>query len=901
MLEQFHILTLSGKITTYDYYKGLERLTDNTGQKIPNRYPTVLRVVRQWRNLRMLRRGGRGNDGARSVNETKQGEVAVTCIACPQPGVNLPSNWRDAQSDTRFIYTMFLAFDACFRLKRKRISSWKRDPSLQDGWAYFVQNRPYLDWCKKMKDQKEMSTCTGLATLDHANTKFHEGYDETGKGAGLCARHEMMLANGMGALQVGERYANMDYIKASILHHIHILLVLLVSYDIVCQWSKKVIQRLKKLPPLVRLDLTLRIVRFVIPKLHILGHLLSCQEKFSLNFTYGVGQTDAEGIERVWAGLGGVATSLKEMGPGSHHDTLDDHIGHWNWRKVVGLGDLLKKRLINAVDQFRRQQQSWAEFSQKQQRNAPNWKRMVDDYELGHTTVNPYAVPVNGKTAQSVRLELAKEVEAKARKEMHEEERREAGNGSDEGETDDEDDLLPDLDISPSEFLFFGLEIEQQQRELRQDIKAVQSPTNKQLTRIVDRRTKLTRQIKRLRALQLGYMPVSLQIIATLPPSKSQFDAEDIPLYLPSQLSPSQRTSDVCKSELLDMELRLRDGQLNEFLNHLRQFILVKQRLLRYKKINARNQGATTRSRSMIGRQDKKVQLAAASYRAAWAAKLSLLNGDRSLMGWNQLLDEHIVGMEDLQETERRRVKAAKASKAAAARRALAGENPVPGAREKNRVASWIWHSVSQGELEADGVLYDGLRVEWCKTYARVKRWREEILLLQEEMRRCLVTLEWQAEQWEQRANIDTFEGERLEGSSAYAFEQAAIRRQIAERFERIWDTEEVSSSREFRPGDLELVVDPGMGDEDEDEDGSDMEQDDYEGESSEDDEPPQGDEDADEEEQEDEIDEEVEDRVEGEEEAEMEVDDQGEEEEELPSAANIREILTSMEEEQAV
>ncbi|KAK7433802.1 hypothetical protein VKT23_020571 [Stygiomarasmius scandens] len=257
--------------------------------------------------------------------------------------------------------------------------------------------------------------------------------------------------------------------------------------------------------------------------------------------------------------------------------------------------------------------------------------------------------------------------------------------------------------------------------------------------------------------------------------------------------------------------------------------------------------------------------------------------------------------MEDLQETERRRVKVAKASKAAAARRALAGENPVPGAREKNCVASWIWHSVSQGELEADGVLYDGLRVEWCKTYARVKRWREEILLLQEEMRRCLVTLEWQAEQWEQRANIDTFEGERLEGSSAYAFEQAAIRRQIAERFERIWDTEEVSISREFRPGDLELVVDPGMGDEDEDEDGSDMEQDDYEGESSEDDEPPQGDEDANEEEQEDEIDEEVEDRVEGEEEAEMEVDDQEEEEEELPSVANIREILTSMEEEQAV
>ncbi|THU99177.1 hypothetical protein K435DRAFT_659501, partial [Dendrothele bispora CBS 962.96] len=320
MLEQFHIVTLCGKTTVYDYYRGLERLTDNTGEKIPNRYPTVVRVVRQWRNLRMLRRGGRGNDGIRGVGETQSGELAVTCIACPQPGINLPLDWENAPVGHKFIYNMFLAFDACFRLKRKKISSWRKDPSLQDGWSYFVENGPYLQWCKAMRDQKEMSTCTGLATLDHANTKYNEGYSETGKGCGLCARHEMLLKNGMGALQVGERYANIDYIKASLLHHINAMLVLVVSYDIVCQWSRKVVERLKNLPPLVRLNLTLRILYFVIPKLHILGHLISCQEKFSLNYTYGSGQTDAEGIERVWAGLGGVATSLKEMGPGSHHD-----------------------------------------------------------------------------------------------------------------------------------------------------------------------------------------------------------------------------------------------------------------------------------------------------------------------------------------------------------------------------------------------------------------------------------------------------------------------------------------------------------------------------------------------------------------------------------------------------
>jgi hypothetical protein len=31
LLETFHIMTLQGKVTTYDYYSGLEKLTDNSG------------------------------------------------------------------------------------------------------------------------------------------------------------------------------------------------------------------------------------------------------------------------------------------------------------------------------------------------------------------------------------------------------------------------------------------------------------------------------------------------------------------------------------------------------------------------------------------------------------------------------------------------------------------------------------------------------------------------------------------------------------------------------------------------------------------------------------------------------------------------------------------------------
>jgi hypothetical protein len=245
-------------------------------------------------------------------------------------------------------------------------------------------------------------------------------------------------------------------------------------------------------------------------------------------------------------------------------------------------------------------------------------------------------------------------------------------------------------------------------REIAQDIKSIRDPTHKQLTQIVDRRTKLTRQIKRLRALQLLFSPISLQIIATIPPSTAAVNAEDIPLFLPSQLSCTQRENpELYNPALTEIEIRLRDAQLNESLNQLRNSLLIKQRLLSYKKANSRHQGANTRSRNLLTRQDRKVKLAALTYQRAWNAKLGLV-GDITLVNWNPLREGDIVCMEDLQEVENRNIRAAKHQRAEAARRVLNGESAMKGAREKHRVVSWIWHGVSTEELSMDSTLYHG-------------------------------------------------------------------------------------------------------------------------------------------------------------------------------------------------
>ncbi|KAJ3749714.1 hypothetical protein EV360DRAFT_31036, partial [Lentinula raphanica] len=69
----------------------------------------------------------------------------------------------------------------------------------------------------------------------------------------------------------------------------------------------------------------------------------------------------------------------------------------------------------------------------------------------------------------------------------------------------------------------------------------------------------------------------------------------------------------------------------------------------------------------------------------------------------------------------------------------------------------------------------------------RVRRWKEEIQLLQEEMRRCLVSLEYQAKQWESLTNIPQFNSLHAEGAAAYGHKQAAVKRKVADRFRELW------------------------------------------------------------------------------------------------------------------
>jgi len=129
----------------------------------------------------------------------------------------------------------------------------------------------------------------------------------------------------------------MDYMFFSSLQHLE-LIEIVVSYDIACQWSINLWERMKLYPHWMHTDTSGKFFHFLVPKFHLPAHVMACQTVFSFNFNRNVGRTDGEAPERGWAQINPVATSTSKMGPGHCRDTLDDHFGDGNWRKTTSMG-----------------------------------------------------------------------------------------------------------------------------------------------------------------------------------------------------------------------------------------------------------------------------------------------------------------------------------------------------------------------------------------------------------------------------------------------------------------------------------------------------------------------------------------------------------------------------------
>jgi hypothetical protein len=301
--------------------------------------------------------------------------------------------------------------------------------------------------------------------------------------------------------------------------------------------------------------------------------------------------------------------------------------------------------------------------------------------------------------------------------------------------------------------------------------------TQNQLADLEEKRRILITRINKWREVQLFYVPEIGSLVANTASKllSAALTAEDVPLFLPSSLSPSLQTSPGF-SKSLAHEVQLRIAQANDALADIRHNLRTISGLWQFKKVNISGTGnrPNTRMRSLFNRFNHRMRQSVLRYRTARSALIAANLGQ----GWEDrlpdLLDSHVYGpgKDDfyLQESGKANY----------------------GASKGRYQISWIW-LVPQSKSEVDTnsseqVFDEGLRVEWSKSQARKMRWEEEVQIIQEEMRRTIVYYEWKQQWWlEQHPQSMNSEDTIQVGISAYSQKQAHYCKCMAESFARAW------------------------------------------------------------------------------------------------------------------
>ncbi|KAJ6575718.1 hypothetical protein DFH09DRAFT_1260865 [Mycena vulgaris] len=765
VLHRFHLLSFESKCSAYEFYYSLARESDNSGLKpVKDRYHEFLRMTREWRHLEMLKRAGRGHD-PEGVAVTKDGELALLCPACPHPGKNLPQNWKDYPPEKQFLFALFLAMDANFRLRRKDVSSETKDPGLGKGWAFFCEVERYMKHVKANWGQvQERSHCVAHDAVDKPDREAR-GTASSGIGAVDCARHNMKRPNAVGDLQLGERYLNMDYMFFMSVKGTD-LIRFFVSYDIACQWHINIwIRMLGYKNDALKIQGERKYMTFLVPKFHLPAHIEACNLRFSFNLTPYVGLTDGEAPERGWANVNPLASSTSEMGPGSRRDTLNDHFNDWNYKKIILLGKMMLQRTLEAVPMMVYTRRALRDLEKSFERETlAAWRKMAEEWEVDGDKPNPFQSVKKDEHLAAVRRDAGIEIVGAVREDMH-----------------------------VTELIAMGLQLEEQQRVLRFDMSATGlHPSDQQRTAMVERTSKLRRKI----FAWIDIQKMSFPIVETL--RKLEDDArartagsQPVPGVKGGRRMGAPRISS-CASTACGW------GRPTRLCTTVRRHLLLKDRF-------SRGVRANTRSKTKIEIVDERIRRAAAQYRDAWEA-LGVLGPKVARREWQGTLKElrpdDVRGMPKSEQGDAVR-QAGGTEKASVAVRALQaaregvlpatqGVPTAPGRKKKRKVVrpiSWIWIAQRQGRKAGEPEQQDeALRIKWAKTRARAMQWSEEVDLLEEEMRRAQQFLTSQAGWWGQQVGSRGLpDGPQAEGETAYALRQSTLKAKLCAKFAATW------------------------------------------------------------------------------------------------------------------
>ncbi|KAI6007908.1 hypothetical protein EDC04DRAFT_2907519 [Pisolithus marmoratus] len=730
VLDHFLIDALECKTSAMSFYQKLKRFTNNAFPE-RDRYRELMRVSQLWRDLKHRKWFGFGHDMEQDPGD---GGLALFCPACPQPGVNLPADWKVCY-DRDTIMRQYV-IDGNFTAQHMKMNKPELDVALSDGKGYMVAEVPYQSHLKQSLDSKERSTCSNHRAINAANIN-KSNLQSTGIGAIACAQHGCFVPHSVVDFQKGERYMNTDYSICNALRYpSESITKALVIYDVGCQCSINFRSRVKNSPSLLHPP-ALEIVPAV-GKFHLAAHKLSCFPRYSLNFIKGAGHLDREILETLWAPFNKISPTARSMTQAHKQEVYDDHMRDSNWKKLVGMGKFFFSwRGCKFMPNI-----TVPSLLKKYKNSNKCLEDMNEAYEQLTAVLDPYkvarwesgALRAEADRGEALDIYLLKGDRAPTFQEVWLQLMKNPKS--------------PSGNVGLVAWLAEGISIEDSQDQLRSEIQQLPSPmSTRQEVKISEKRQRLSTRIEKFHSNCQAFCK-GLDIDGTFTPQDGPAFFEGLALELMSIWMPSSigaaKLTELGLHDLLKEERELRIRQANDCLDQLRTDLGNKAMLYRqnFRTANSTREGTRTKKeiQKVVARVNKHVR----SYQRARQAILRLDPDGNMAEKYQEILPEDLAVSKEVTE-----------------------ENRFGQGTSK---LAWFW--VIDGEktqlnVEAGGLMEEFYRINWLKARARRDRWKEEVSLVRHEMLWTGLWFEYHKKMWEQRALQSTEPGKEAYANKA--------------------------------------------------------------------------------------------------------------------------------------
>ncbi|KAH9959751.1 hypothetical protein BGW80DRAFT_1183207, partial [Lactifluus volemus] len=736
VLDDFRISNLECKASAYQYFQKLRRLTyPMAPSRTPNLYQELLRLSRAWRWLKKIKWAGYGHEAV-DFNQPTPGELANFCPACPQSGINLPSNWKE--DPNAWVYKRLFVADGNFKADHIRQKN-KSEVWLSEGGGMMSKTEDYERFLASAVERRTVTPCSNQFRAIELAMLGSKACDVTGVVAVACARHGFFAPNGIANLFRGEQQKNVDWVLLQALKRTNVdpTQGAMLIYDIACQYFVHLQDRIGHLLP-EKLSLDRAIGLF-----HVHGHKEECFFRFATSFIPGAAVTAGEILETLWSSLNAITPTVRTATLANRAETIDDHATDSNHKKMLNIASTLCTRYSQASAMAHTTGQYFENLSSTiSVANRAQWEIEIELAESRRLT-DPAAMDI-------LRVQKPKQ---------------------------NDESMLPtegrDYTLV-EEWVQMALNVEEKQIELQDHLRRCSSrghseKDDKHLRQLSESLNAQFLVLQTLRQRVPGISGEFNQIIEdTEPFSFDDLDEEDLMicelnLYQHSQYSASSPIGQTFSVHSMPLsmpstsqspnplhraiELILREQQAARLLNSLRETIADKSFQYSHVLRVAPRKTVSSRARSAVVQLNDWISFYCRVYSRCQLA-MTRLGANKKILSKFRVLSKKDV----------------KSSTA------LLDPNK-PGSSTLQ--LSWIWQvesNIDQGSTQA---LQEFQRVHWLRARAQKQRWKEEVILVGYEMQWTVRFFIHKQEDWERRRTMAN--DNQATGPAAYAARKAAM------------------------------------------------------------------------------------------------------------------------------